>query len=78
VLIKAQREKLDDNESQKVIQWLSDLNFWTKQDNAFARHEEGTGEWLWSDPAFRSWIDGDTAVLWCPGDRKFLRFVNCY
>jgi hypothetical protein len=77
-LIIDQREKFEDEESLKIIQWLSDLNFWKKQDDAFERAQEGTGDWLWSDPSFRSWIDGDTHVLWCPGDRMFLRFGNCY
>ena len=77
-LIVAQRTKLEDEESLKVIQWLSDLNFWIKQDGAFERCQEGTGEWLWSDPSFRSWLEGDTAVLWCPGDRIFLCFGNYF
>jgi len=74
VLIADQRARLDAEESLKIVKWLSDLNFWTKQDDAFERCQEGTGEWLFSDPTFRSWIDGDTAVLWCPGDRTFLPF----
>jgi hypothetical protein len=76
-LILDQRDKLEDEESLKIVEWLSDLNFWEKQDGAFDRRQDGTGEWLWSDPTFRRWIDGDTTVLWCPGDRKFLCFGNC-
>jgi hypothetical protein len=75
-LMKDQRARLEDEESLKVVKWLSDLNFWAKQDDAFKRCQEGTGEWLLSDSIFRSWMDGDTTVLWCPGARTFLHVPN--
>lgn len=78
ILIADQRAKFDDQESLKIVKWLSDLNFWTKQDDIFQRGQEGTGEWLLSDPTFRRWINGDTAVLWCPGDRTIPAFLVRY
>jgi len=64
-----QRDILQTQEDREIVKWLSDLNFWGKQDDTFERHEKGTGEWMLNDPRFESWINGDTAVLWCPGDR---------
>ena len=61
--------RIEDNESRDIVKWLSPLNFWTKQDDTFERRQEGTGEWLLDHPEFQKWVDGETKVLWCPGDR---------
>jgi len=66
-----QRDRLQDQDSETIIRWLSDLNFWAKQDDSFQRHQEGTGEWFLNDPAFQNWVtSSENTVLWCPGDRK--------
>jgi len=69
-VIEDQRYQSRNDESLKILKWLSDLNFWTKQDGTFERRQAGTGEWLLVDPIFQSWMIGDCDVLWCPGDRK--------
>jgi hypothetical protein len=69
-VIEDQRDQFQNQESLTILKWLSDLNFWTKQDDAFERRQEGTGEWLLVDPNFQSWMKGDCNVLWCPGGRK--------
>ena len=62
---------MQDQLSRQIVNWLTPLNFWLKQDDTFERRQEGTGEWLLNDLAFQEWIKGDTKVLWCPGDRTF-------
>jgi ankyrin repeat protein/Cdc6-like AAA superfamily ATPase len=57
-------KKLEDNE--KVIDWLSDLNFATTQNDTFSRRYDMTGEWLLEDKSFLTWRDGN-GLLWCPG-----------
>ena len=64
-----QRTRLEGDKNQKIVQWLSDLNFWAKQDDAFERRQDGTGQWLLEDAKFQGWIKGDIPVLWCSGDR---------
>jgi hypothetical protein len=60
-----------DKESQDILDWLSPLNFWTKQKDTFQRREPGTGEWLLNDPLFTQWRDEtNNNILWCPGERK--------
>jgi hypothetical protein len=56
----------------EILDWLSSLNFWAKQDDTFERREEGTGEWFLNDPKFQGWMKGDFEVLLCPGDRTAL------
>jgi hypothetical protein len=73
---------LVDQESRDILDWLSPLNFWTKQDDTFSRKEGGTGEWIFEEPAFNAWLIGAERMLWCPGIRMFdapmLRFDANY
>ena len=62
-------DQLKSEEDRDIIEWLSPLNYWTKQNDIFDWRHEGTGEWLIRHPEFEKWIEGDTQVLWCPGNR---------
>lgn len=54
---------------QKIVEWLSHLNFWTKQRDALNSRFEGTGSWLLETEQFKDWLDGTKRKLWCPGIR---------
>ena len=56
-----------DQEMRDIISWISLLKFWPKHQDIFAKHQEGTGSWLFSDPKFLAWKTGIERVLWCPG-----------
>jgi hypothetical protein len=59
-----------DDETQKVNEWLSVLNFSIIQRKKFELREPRTGKWFLADPEFQSWLsDEETKFLWCPGDR---------
>src|SRR2546423_528092 len=64
-----QEKRTRDQESQDILDWLSPLSFWEKQNDTIQRREPGTGEWLLNDPLFTKWLDGTNSVLWCPGER---------
>ena len=51
----------------RFFDWISPLDFIVKQEEVFAVHEPGTGQWLLDSSAFRKWIDGAIQVLWCYG-----------
>ncbi|KAH0558820.1 hypothetical protein GP486_004540 [Trichoglossum hirsutum] len=61
-----------DQMSRDIVDWISALNFSTKQDDFFARRQEGTGEWL---------LEAD-AVSVCAGlvtidqESKIIRLVH--
>ena len=59
-----------DEEQQKVLEWLSPLNFASKQVDTFERHQRGTGEWLFEEEVFKAWLAGHKNGLWCSGIRK--------
>lgn len=55
------------SEERDVIHWLSPLDFFSKQNDALSRRQEGTGQWLLETVEFQSWLDAAGKVLWCPG-----------
>lgn len=58
------------SDEEKVLTWLSQLEFYSKQDDARSRCQEGTGQWFLESAEFNSWVNTDARVLWCPGIRK--------
>ncbi|KAF8058978.1 hypothetical protein FPV67DRAFT_1521642 [Lyophyllum atratum] len=62
------KEILEDLERQKVMAWLSRMDFLAKQSDILHTADPGTGEWFLESAAFRAWQDGtDSQALWCPG-----------
>jgi len=62
---------LVDEESQNILGWLSQLNFWKKQNDTLSRREAGTCQWIFREPAFNEWLDGTQRILWCSGMRMY-------
>ncbi|KAF8157565.1 hypothetical protein K438DRAFT_1861459 [Mycena galopus ATCC 62051] len=46
-------QDMEQSERKKIIDWLSPLNFFVRQDNIFSTHQEGTGEWLLQKKQFK-------------------------
>jgi hypothetical protein len=64
-----QENRLQKQERQNIGKWLSSVNFWSRQSDAFEKRQDGTGEWLLNYCDFQAWINGNIPVLYCPGDR---------
>ncbi|KAJ7291398.1 ankyrin repeat-containing domain protein [Mycena rebaudengoi] len=62
-----QREAMDSAEREKIIDWLSPLNFFARHANIFRTRQEGTGRWLLEDPRFRIWLLSPGEIIWCSG-----------
>ena len=60
------RERARDQEFRDIIRWLSPLDYFRKQDEAFSKHEKGTGQWLLDDAKFKEWKTAGTQhrLLW--------------
>ncbi|KAI9845534.1 MAG: hypothetical protein M1838_001702 [Thelocarpon superellum] len=56
-----------DDESQRVLDWLSPLNFSAQQSDIIARRQDGTGQWLLESAEFEAWRDGTRQTLFCLG-----------
>ncbi|KAJ7469684.1 hypothetical protein FB451DRAFT_1136338 [Mycena latifolia] len=70
VFAKQGREQQERNkamEGQEILDWITPLNFFQRQEDIFSSWQPGTGEWLLSDPQFRNWASGSQEILWCQG-----------
>ena len=55
--------------TQKILDWLSPLEYCTKQRDVASKRHEGTGEWFLVSEKFTAWLSGSAdSVLWCPGE----------
>ncbi|KAF8207260.1 ankyrin repeat-containing domain protein [Mycena galopus ATCC 62051] len=50
-----------------IMQWITPLNFFQRQQLIFETRQAGTGEWLLADTKFRDWVSNSGKVLWCRG-----------
>jgi hypothetical protein len=65
-------DKEANQERENILQTLSTQNFHEKQRDTFAKHSEGTGQWILMRNEFQHWASGDqNSTLWCYGNRKF-------
>ncbi|KAJ7659530.1 hypothetical protein B0H17DRAFT_1096069 [Mycena rosella] len=55
------------DERDKLIEWLSPLNFFPRQAEILSSRQPGTGEWLLEDDHFEAWNSGLGGTLWCHG-----------
>jgi hypothetical protein len=54
-----------------ILARLSSLDFHEKQRDIFAKHHEGTSQWLLETDEFQRWFKGEQpSILWCLGNRK--------
>ena len=54
----------------KILNWISEFNYWTEQQKLFDLAEPLTGQRFLDSVELRSWIEGEKRFLWCPGGRK--------
>ncbi|KAJ7706659.1 ankyrin repeat-containing domain protein [Mycena rosella] len=62
-----QEQYLDRKRRDEIINWLSPINFFTRQADIFAVRQLGSGEWLLESDQFKAWSAGVGKILWCPG-----------
>ncbi|KAJ6618678.1 hypothetical protein B0H10DRAFT_1222751 [Mycena sp. CBHHK59/15] len=61
------RQYVASAERDKVIEWLSPVNFFPRQADIFSTRQDGTGEWLFEDDRFKAWKSSFGGCLWCHG-----------
>lgn len=60
--------KRKEKEKTVIMAWLSPLSFIAKQEQLYDDCLKETGDWLWQDPRFQSWIQGRRWFLYCIGN----------
>ncbi|KAJ7271001.1 ankyrin repeat-containing domain protein [Mycena rebaudengoi] len=62
-----QHQFLNLAERDKIIEWLSPLNFFARHDDIFRTRQEGTGRWFLEDSRFKNWLLSTGESIWCLG-----------
>ncbi|KAJ6510468.1 hypothetical protein C8R45DRAFT_389870 [Mycena sanguinolenta] len=62
-------DQMEDKKRLAIIEWMSPLNFFLRQQDISKTRQEGTGEWLLDDPKFKDWESNSGQILWCSGIR---------
>ena len=57
----------EDKERQKVLDWITPIDYATQQSDFISRRQEGTGQWLLDSDEFQAWVETDKQTLFCPG-----------
>ncbi|RYP18976.1 hypothetical protein DL767_009724 [Monosporascus sp. MG133] len=51
----------------KILDWLTPIDYGPQQSDFIARREDGTGQWLLHSDHLREWLGKSKQVLFCPG-----------
>ncbi|KAJ7476775.1 ankyrin repeat-containing domain protein [Mycena latifolia] len=65
--VQEQKDTIDAEKRQKILDWMSPLNFLQRQADIFNALQSGTGEWLLGKAGFQEWESGSGKVLFCHG-----------
>ena len=66
-----QASEIRSREKHELLQWISKLDFRSKQEDILTHRSPDTGAWLIDDENFQKWFGRDRCCcLWCPGIRK--------
>ncbi|KAI1273835.1 ankyrin repeat protein [Xylaria sp. FL0933] len=57
----------DEEESQKVMNWLSEIKYDSRHQESVKKYQEGTGKWFLDSPEYESWLQNDGQTLFCHG-----------
>lgn len=63
---------VDDREREKLLEWVSKVQYGRHFDEIEEKRSPGTGDWLRQHPIFEEWIDSSSSqALWLQGYREF-------
>ncbi|KAK5734382.1 hypothetical protein LTS12_026723 [Elasticomyces elasticus] len=57
-------DRLDD---EKILDWLTSVEYGPQQSNYFNRRQPGTGEWFLESAEYQTWRSSPRQTLFCPG-----------
>jgi len=52
---------------EKLIKWISPIDFRAQHSDIISRRHEGTGQWFLATSEFKSWLKRPGETLYCPG-----------
>lgn len=57
----------DQKERLKLLDWITPLNFPAQQSAILSRRQEGTGQWFFDSPEFKTWMNKPGETFLCRG-----------
>ena len=51
----------------RVLDWLTKLDYNSRQSDLISRRQPGTGEWLLQSDKYQTWLNGEAQTLYCRG-----------
>src|SRR6266702_6012814 len=61
------KQRQDDQDRQKIFDWLTSVDYGPQQSDYIRRRQAGTGQWLLDSKEFNEWLDQGKQTLFCPG-----------
>ncbi len=58
---------MDGQQQQRILDWITPIDYAAQQNEFISRRQEGTGQWLLDSEEFQSWLNTDKQTLFCPG-----------
>jgi hypothetical protein len=57
----------DDQDRQKILAWLTPVNYAPQQSDYLKRRQPETGQWLLDSAEYQTWLKTNKQTLFCPG-----------
>lgn len=68
VVIRTGIEQHRDSENRAaILDWLTQVDYASQQNDFIARRQEGTGQWLLDSGEYQTWLQSAKKTLFCPG-----------
>jgi hypothetical protein len=57
----------DDQDRQKILDWLTPVDYGPQHSDYLKRRQRGTGQWLLDSAKYQTWLNIGKQALFCPG-----------